>query len=140
MPDIHVPKLDDRGGTHVFKLALGWAMVVDAFSEKTWKGLDRPTQDFMAKQYVDLTKKIYGQVNDETEDAYRCLAGAKPCNSPEPMRNPLTVTDLSSKDKAIVAQVVKDKVLPAWAKRCGAQCVDEWNKTVGQSLNITLKP
>jgi TRAP-type C4-dicarboxylate transport system substrate-binding protein len=126
--------------THLLKLALGWAFVADAWSSKTWNGLDKPTQEFLSSHYATLNKKIYADVNEQTEDSYRCLAGAKPCNSPGPMRKPLVVTDLSAKDKATVAEVVKKDVLPAWAKRCGADCVAEWNKTVGKSLGITLKP
>lgn len=126
--------------THMLKLALGWAFVADAFSGKTWDHLDKPTQTFLANHYAALNKKIYTQVDEQTQDAYRCLAGAKPCNSPGPMRTPLVVTDLSAKDKATVAKVVKNVVLPAWAKRCGPACVVGWNKTVGKSIGITIKP
>lgn len=126
--------------THMLKLALGWAFVADAFSYKTWDRLDKPTQKFLLQHYAALNKKIYAEVNEQTEDAYRCLAGAKPCHSPGPMRKPLVVTNLNAKERATVAKVVKDDVLPAWAKRCGAKCVAEWNRTVGKSLHITLKP
>lgn len=126
--------------THMLKLALGWAFVADAWSEKTWNKLDKPTQKFLTNEYAALNKRIYADVNSQTEDAYRCLAGKKPCNSPGPMRKPLVVTDLSAKDKATVAEVVKKDVLPAWAKRCGTDCVNEWDKTVGKTLNIHLKP
>lgn len=126
--------------THMLKLALGWAFVADAFSSKTWSHLDKPTQEFLSNHYAELNKKIYAQVNEQTEDAYRCLAGAKPCKSPGSMHKPLVVTDLTAKEKITVAKVVKDDVLPAWAKRCGPDCVAEWNKTVGKSLGISLKP
>ena len=29
-----------------------------------------------------------------------------------------------------------ERVLPAWAQRCGADCVREWNATVGRVVNL----
>ncbi|HVZ51912.1 MAG TPA: TRAP transporter substrate-binding protein [Pseudolabrys sp.] len=124
--------------THVLPVSLGWAAVIDAFNVGAWKALDKPTQDFLKAHYDALRQKVYKEVDDETEDAYRCLQGKKPCDSPGPMKQPLVVTPLSAKDKAEVAEIVKTKILPGWAKRCGAECTDEWNKTVGKSLGITL--
>ena len=124
--------------THVLPVSLGWAAVIDAFNVNAWKALDKPTQDFLTAHYNALRQKVYKEVDDETEDAYRCLQGKKPCESPGPMKNPLVVTPLSAKDKATVAQIVKDKILPGWAQRCGAECTKEWNETVGKSLDITL--
>lgn len=124
--------------THVLPVSLGWAVVIDAFNVNAWKALDKPTQDFLTAHYDALRQKVYKEVDDETEDAYRCLQGKKPCEAPGPMRQPLVVTRLSDKDKAEVAEIVKDKILPSWAKRCGPECTDEWNKTVGKSINITL--
>jgi hypothetical protein len=56
------------------------------------------------------------------------------------MKQPLIVTALSDKDKTEVREIVKGKILPSWAKRCGATCAEEWNKTVGKSIGIALKP
>lgn len=125
--------------THVLKVSLGWAVVIDAFNTKAWAALDKPTQNFLTAHYDALRKKVYAEVDEETEDAYRCLQGQKPCTSPGPMKNPLTVTALSATDKKEVADIVKDKILPSWAKRCGAECTAEWNKTVGKSLGIALQ-
>lgn len=125
--------------THVLRLSLGWAVVIDAFNVNAWKALDKPTQDFLTAHYDALRKKVYKEVDDETEDAYRCLAGKKPCEAPGPMREPLTVTALSDQDKAEVTSIVKDKVLPGWAQRCGAACTKEWNGTVGKSIGVAVK-
>jgi TRAP-type C4-dicarboxylate transport system substrate-binding protein len=125
--------------THVLQLSLGWAVVIDAFNVKAWQGLDKPTQTFLTEHYDTLRKDIYKLVNDETEDAYRCLAGKKPCTSPGPMQKPLTVTALTDADKAKVAEIVKTKVLPSWAARCGAECVKQWNATAGKAAGIAIK-
>ena len=31
-------------------------------------------------------------------------------------------------------------ILPSFAKRCGAECVQTWNATVGKTLNTTITP
>jgi TRAP-type C4-dicarboxylate transport system substrate-binding protein len=124
---------------HVLKLSLGWAVVIDAFNIKVWNGLDKPTQKFLADHYDALRTGIYKKVDDETEDAYRCLAGQRPCASPGPMKQPLVVSALSDADKAQVKKIVQEVVLPSWAKRCGAECVKTWNAKVGKSIGIALK-
>ena len=32
-----------------------------------------------------------------------------------------------------------EQVLPRWATRCGAECVKNWNDSVGKVVNLTAK-
>ena len=43
-----------------------------------------------------------------------------------------TLEDLALRDK-----IATDVVLARWAERCGADCADNWNKTVGPILGLT---
>ena len=126
--------------THMLPIALGWATTADNFAIGSWNKLDQPTQDLLTREYEKFENDIYEKVKAETEDAYRCLSGKKPCNSPGPIREPLTIVQPSDADIALYREIVETKVLPAWAKRCGADCVAEWNGTVGKVVGITLNP
>lgn len=124
--------------THILPITLGWATVIEAFNVGTWNRLDKATQEYLSKKYEQHQKQIYKIVADETADAYRCMTGQKPCKDSGPMRKPLTVAKLSDADKAKVKELVKTAVLPSWAKRCGSTCVDQWNGSVGKSIDVTL--
>lgn len=126
--------------THILPITLGWATAVDAIASGTWAQLDPATKDLLAQQYKTFEADIYEKVKAETEDAYRCLAGQTPCNDPGPMKKPLTIVKVSPADMAEYRNIVKTAVLPAWAKRCGADCVTEWNATVGKAVDVTLVP
>ena len=113
-------------------------MVFDGFNAKKWDSLDEPTQNLLEQEYAKLEEKTYANVREETEDAYRCLQGQTPCNDPGAMRDPLTVTQLSDADKAEVKRIAEEVVLPRWAERCGEECVDTYNETVGSVVDTDL--
>lgn len=124
--------------THMLPVSLGWATVIDAINTGVWQRLDPATKELLETEYAKLQADVYKKVDEETEDAYRCITGKEPCNDPGAMKAPLTLTKLSDADRAKVREVVRDKVLPAWAGRCGGDCVERWNETVGKAADITL--
>lgn len=124
--------------TNIVPITLGWAAVIEAFNTNTWARLDKATQDYLAAKYAAQEKHVYGIVEEETADAYRCITGKKPCNDPGAMKNPLTVATVSDADKKKIREIVKNAVLPDWAKRCGADCVAQWNETVGKQADIVI--
>lgn len=124
--------------THVLPITLGWASVIEAFNIDTWNRLDQPTKDYIAAKYADQEEHIYEIVREETADAYRCITGKTPCNDPGAMKAPLTIATISDADKQKIREIVTGAVLPGWAERCGADCVAQWNETVGKSINIAI--
>ena len=40
-------------------------------------------------------------------------------------------------DRALLKKVTQEAVLPKWAARCSAQCVKDFNATVGKTLGVT---
>lgn len=124
--------------THIVPITLGWATVIEAFNTNTWARLDKASQDYLATKYAEHEKHVYGIVQEETADAYRCISGKKPCNDPGAMKNPLTLVTVSDADKKKIREIAKSAVLPGWAARCGADCVAQWNQTVGKQADIVI--
>ena len=44
---------------------------------------------------------------------------------------------ISDEDRATYRQIIENNVLPGWAGRCGAECAEEWNQTVGEAVGLT---
>jgi len=40
-------------------------------------------------------------------------------------------------DRELLAKVTREAVLPKWSARCSAQCVKDFNATIGKTLGLT---
>ena len=49
----------------------------------------------------------------------------------------MTLVEPSAADLALRDTIATDVVLARWAERCGAECADNWNATVGPILGLT---
>ncbi|MNW21261.1 hypothetical protein D3C71_2220720 [compost metagenome] len=43
----------------------------------------------------------------------------------------------SDADRALLKKIANEAVLPKWAARCSAQCVKDFNATIGKTLGLT---
>ena len=48
----------------------------------------------------------------------------------------MTLVEIDDDDRALTKDIITEHVLKGWAERCGADCVMEWNETVGKVLDI----
>ena len=46
---------------------------------------------------------------------------------------PVTPTE---EDQKILENIAQNVVLKRWAKRCGKDCADEWNATIGKIVGM----
>jgi hypothetical protein len=42
-------------------------------------------------------------------------------------------------DRALLKKVVDETMLPKWAARCSAECVADFNQTIGKTVAVTAK-
>ena len=45
----------------------------------------------------------------------------------------------SEEDKAQLNKMLNDTIVPKWAARCSAECVSDFNDTVGKVIGVTAK-
>jgi hypothetical protein len=92
-------------------------------------------QQFLRQQLDGLTDKIWAAADRDAADGVACLTGNGPCPLGPPSH--MTVVKVTDDDRKLAHDVFEREVLPAWAERCGADCVDRWNRAVGQLYGIT---
>jgi hypothetical protein len=51
----------------------------------------------------------------------------------------MVVIQPSAADRALLKEVVEGTLIPKWATRCSAECVAEFNGTIGQVVGETAK-
>lgn len=114
-------------------IPLGYSTVVVAANLDVWNELSPETQSFIQGQVALLENRVAADSLIEDALGVACYA-AGPCEIGEPGNNvPIT---LSEQDIAEIDTIVSDVVLARFADRCGAECIDVWNGSVGEALGI----
>ena len=120
--------------THAYTLRVGWGLAFGAMNMDKWKSLSPDQQAVLTTEIAALNDRMWAETATEDEVAISCITGGK-CDIGEPGAMKLvepTKDDLTIRDK-----VANDVILARWAERCGAECAENWNQTVGQVLGLT---
>jgi len=121
--------------THLYMLPVGWSMSFYAVNQKRWDSFDPKLRDFLAKQMTQLENEIWALTAEENQDGVNCNIGQDPCKYGYKAK--MALVPLASRDLPALQKIMRDTVVPSWAKRCGAACAKEWNATVGKVVGIT---
>ena len=118
----------------------GWAILFYGANIDFWKKLDPKHQDFLTAEFKKVEEAGWVQAGKDLDDGINCNLGPpKPCEfgvvPPEGKR--MTATYPTPADLKRHGDIMKASVLKKWAGRCGAECVDEWNNTVGKVVGFT---
>lgn len=117
----------------IYPMNVGWSMVFWAANKDSWDSFPPEVQKLLTEQYGKLEAEAWAAQIDQDTDALSCSTGGE-CKMG--VQAGMKLVPVGDADKAKRAELVKEAVLPNWAKRCGADCVNEWNATVGAALGI----
>ena len=119
--------------THAYTLRVGWGLAFGAMNMDKWNSMS-PEQQAKLKEELDaLTDAMWKETATEDEVAIACITGGS-CDIGEPGAMKLVApsdADLKRRD-----EVATDVVLARWAERCGEECANTWNETVGPILGM----
>lgn len=101
-----------------------------------WNGLDASVQDYLTTGLAGLETSIFALAATETETGLACNTTG-PC--PHGDNGGMTLVPMTEADEALRAEAVKAAILPAFAERCGADCVTAWNASIGAELGVTIE-
>ena len=120
--------------THLMALPINWNQQIHAVNQGTWDKLDPKVRDFLQANVKKLVDNIWDAAAQQTQEGYDCNTGAAACT--RPLKGKMTLVQPSDADRAQLAQI-REVVLKKWAARCSAQCVSDFNATVGKLLKVT---
>ena len=103
---------------------------------KSWNKLDADQQALLTTEIAALNDRMWAETATEDEIAISCITGGK-CDIGEP--GAMTLVEPSQADLNRRDEVATDVILARWAERCGAECADNWNATVGEILGLTAQ-
>ena len=121
---------------YMYPLYSGWSMHFHGASSASWNRLAPPVQQFLLKEFDAFNERLWRVVAEEEQDGINCSIGKGECKYG--YKGNMSLVAVSDSDQARANKIVRDAILPDWAKRCGKDCVQDWNATVGKVLNISL--
>jgi len=122
--------------THIYALPVGWNQEVHAVNQSVWDQLNPAVRTFLSKNVDSLTEQLWSFSNNQTQQGYDCLTGAKSCTLNP--RGKMILVRPTQNDLNTVKKIASQKVAAKWASRCSAQCVSDFNSTAGKALKISL--
>lgn len=124
--------------THVHGMAITWGLSIFGANLATWNALPAWARDTIRSEVTKLEADIWEAADRETGQGIACNSGQPSCQSGR--RGNMVVVSVTEADEQRRRQLLTDSVLPGWVRRCGAECVEAWNKTLGPVLGVTAQP
>ena len=123
--------------THLLAMPLSWGQIAYAANAKTWAGFDPRTRALIDSQVKTLEKAVWDAAGNFTQQGYECNAGTDKCTAGT--KGKMIVVQPTAADEALLKKVLAEQTLPAFAQRCSAACVAEYNKVVAPLTGVALK-
>lgn len=122
--------------THVINMPVNFTITFTGVSLAAWNKLDDKTKALITAEAKKMEDKGWAMSQGEDADGLICATGKGTC--PEKGKpGKLVQVDPSPEDVALRDKAMQDVVLKRWAKRCGAECVEKWNASVGKLVGLT---
>ena len=124
-----------KATTHVDATTVSWGPYVLFANHAAWQRFSPALRDFLTAQIDRLGDRLWDAADRETQEGLACLTGGACSVGPAAH---MTLVPASADDRALVRKSFIDTVSPRWAERCGAECVNNWNATVGRTYDLTV--
>jgi len=122
--------------THLEATTVSWGPYVLFANRASWERLDPAVRDFLTTQIARLGDDLWHAADRESQEGIACVTGNGECSVGPPGH--MTMVATSDEDRKLVRQSFVKVVSPRWSERCGAECVANWNATVGRQFDITV--
>jgi len=77
--------------------------------------------------------EVWNAADAETQMGIACNTGGE-CTKGNAAN--IKLVPVSAADRAKLREIMETVIVPKWAKRCGAECVEKWNDTIGKVVGI----
>ncbi len=121
---------------HVYDLPVDWSIGFYAMGLQRWQQLSPDMQRLLQAQAHVLEDALWTETARENRYALACNTGAADCqiHHPAGMQASAPTEDERARLREVVLRIAND-----WGKRCGADCVQQWNATAGKAVGVALK-
>jgi TRAP-type C4-dicarboxylate transport system substrate-binding protein len=123
--------------THIHSMAINWGLSVFGANAAAWQALPADLQTLLQRELPKLEQAIWAESERETGEGIACNVGADSCTSGRKAR--MTEVRSSPADERRRREIFVSTVLSRWVQRCGPQCADVWNQTIGPASGFEAR-
>lgn len=123
--------------THLYALPINWNSQIHGVNQKAWNKIDPKVQAFLQTNIKSMIDNMWDAAAAQTQQGYDCNSGAAACTLP--VKGKMVIVQPTAADRALLKKLMQDIVLPKWAARCSATCVQDFNVTIGKTVGMTAK-
>jgi TRAP-type C4-dicarboxylate transport system substrate-binding protein len=122
--------------SHVHTAPVNWGLAAFVANGAAWNALPMDLQGLLRRELPKLEQAIWSEAENDTKEGIACNVGAPACSDGRKGR--MTEVRESAADTRKGREILVKTVLPGWLKRCGPQCAQVWNQTLGPTSGVDL--
>ncbi len=124
-----------EAATHIHPLPINWGSSVMVVNKDFWESLPEHAQEFLQAEVDALSEDIWQLNREENEWGIACNTDG-PCPAGDPAG--LQLVEITERELELRREALNETVLPNWADRCGPECAEAWNETVGDIVELRV--
>ena len=125
-----------EAATHLYTLPINYAVGVNVANTQLWDGLDPAVRQFLSDEMRVLESQYWAKNAEEGEVGILCnTTGPCPLGEPGGMKR----HDPTEEDKTLLRKALLESVLPKWVERCGPECAEKYNATIGAATGLIIE-
>jgi len=108
--------------------------------EKFWNGLTAKQRETLTAQMKELEDGYWKMADETHENGVNCNIGRDPCVGAK--KGSMKMLNITSTEHEKMNEILRAAVLPSWLASCvriAPTCRDDWNRTVGQMVQIQIQ-
>ncbi|HVZ06488.1 TRAP transporter substrate-binding protein [Rhodopila sp.] len=122
--------------SYISPLAISWGLSFFGANREAWNQLPQETRNQLQDGVRRLEGTIWEAADHETAAGLACDTGAAGCEGGKSYA--MKLVPAAAVDEQERKQLLIHTILPKWIQRCGQDCADAWNATLGPKLMIRL--
>jgi TRAP-type C4-dicarboxylate transport system substrate-binding protein len=133
----------NRAGWHEFTdslytLPVGGGVAFYGFSARNWLELDPELRTLIETEFAAFEAEAWELTRQQSQTGINCNTGVGPCEGGHVGR--MVLHRPSEADIARAHEIAQQIVMPNWSRRCSAECITNWNATVGRVAGVQIAP
>jgi len=115
--------------THLHSMPINWGLSIFGANIGAWNALSPQLRGTLKQELPKLENAIWSEAERETGDGIACNTGSASCVDGRKFK--MVEVKPAPTDDARRRAIFESTVLARWVHRCGAQCAELWNQTIG---------
>jgi len=123
--------------SHLHTMAINWGLSIFGANAGAWSALPPELRATLKQELPKLETAIWNEAERETVDGIACNVGSPSCTDGRKFK--MTEVKPAPTDDARRRTIFASTVLSRWVHRCGAQCAELWNQTIGPVIGTEAR-